>query len=138
MLKSWKFQLTITIIIWTIAQLLLKKAANNSNVDWRINTFYWMAGALFFCLISLIPLRKYAVKPNKGYIGAAIGGIMCACSIAVASILYAITDASKIAPILGLSTPVAGVICLIVLKEKLTWKLVVATILACVCVICLV
>lgn len=137
MLKSWKFQLTITIIIWTAAQLLLKKAANG-NVDWRVNTFYWMAGALFCSLVSLIPLKKYIVKPNKGYVGAAIGGIMCACSIAVASILYAITDASKIAPILGLSTPVAGVICLIVLKEKLTWKLIVAIILACVCVVCLV
>ena len=134
MLSNWKVNIFLTVVFWTVANLFLKHASNNPNVEWRLNTMFWMMGSLLFSVVSLFFLKKYVEKPNKGYVASAVSGVICAISIGVASVLYAICDASKIAPIMGLATPLSGVVCLLLFKEKITWRIFMGFAFAGVCV----
>ncbi len=134
-LLDWKLCIVYTVVLWAVANLFLKRAAMSENADWRINTMFWMMGALFTSLI-LIPLwlKKYFIKPNKACVASIIAGVMCSVAIGISSVLYQICDASKIAPILGLATPLSGVVCLLIFKEKITWKIIVGLVFASACV----
>ncbi|MBQ7257172.1 MAG: EamA family transporter [Abditibacteriota bacterium] len=134
-LLDWKLCIIYTVVLWAVANLFLKRAAVSENADWRINTMFWMMGALITTLI-LIPLwlKKYFIKPNKAMTASVIAGVMCSAGIGISSILYQYFDASKIAPILGLATPLSGVVCLLIFKEKLTWKTGLGLVFASLCV----
>ena len=132
---DWKLCIVYTIVLWAVANLFLKKAAMSDSADWRINTMFWMMGALMTTLI-LIPLwlKKYFIKPNKAMTASMISGVMCSAGIGISSVLYQLFDASKIAPIIGLATPLSGVVCLILFKEKITRKIFLGFIFAFLCV----
>ncbi|MBQ0104801.1 MAG: hypothetical protein KBT47_02060 [Armatimonadetes bacterium] len=131
-LFDWKLCVLYTVVFWSVANLCLKHASD--NLDWRISTLFWMLGSFFSSCVTFIFLRKYFVKPNKACIASAFSGFVCALSIGVASVLYSICDASKIAPIMGLATPLSGVVCIFLFKEKLTLRIVLGIICAGLCI----
>ena len=130
LINSWKFLITLTVLFWTVANVFLKVSSSTSHTEWRVTTLWWMIGAIIGQILLTFVFKKHLHKATLSYKISSVSGIMCAASIGINALLYSFCDASKIAPILGLATPLSGVVCLILFKEKLTWKIAVGLCLA--------